>query len=1340
MALLSTLAGLFKKKKDEEIQPINIPANTPISLKGINLGQPMGGGGAVKADEVKPLDLSGISNLGQSLANVFKNVSQKINIAPPPPANAKAYNPKEEPLFDAYRSSSLPKIVEPLAKQPIVSGWEGGPTVGGIIQSIAQLPPRAVLRIGMTRDKLLGQPTKEFVPQTEMEKFILGNEPITDIEEGIKRAQQKLAEFGIKGPAGGLLAGAGVIGGTALDINPLYGIGKTGAVKTGEELASVLKAGLKIKPIDLEAGESAVKVGWDEASKVLDKLNLDPELLKKLNAGEVIDGAKFVIQKQGEQLLVNIDKTFKPATEAISKGIKLTKGKKAPKVETPPPPEVSYVDPATYADSLSTETHLGQTVGTKKIKNLELPDYAKQAEGIDRNQVEAIKSSVQAGDKINPLVLDEAGNITDGAHRLTALQELGIKEAQFVKRVPKMGAYSAEATDQTLAKSSKAFELAQEKQAKADFDEWQKAVFNDAGVRTTSKAVDALTDAIKTGSSSKLADTTDLKDIGVGTVSTRDFFRNFEKVYGDRIGEARAILLDPFDNAKNTMIRNLQSTLDELKTNVVDGLGIAPKSKESAMVQIYGEANDAERAGLYQEMVKDFGQQKADNIVQADTWFRDKYNQLLDEVNAVRQQIYPNDPEKLIPKRQDYYRHFQELSDGFLGLKNIFEQPSGIASELAGRSEFMKPLTKFLSFAQRRTGDSTTYDAVSGFLNYVKSAEYAKNIDPFVGQFRQLAEELAQATPEGGENARQLTNFIQFLRMYADDLSGKSGILERVFPKIFGEKGGRKILSVLNWANSRVKANTILANVSSSISQIWNVPQAIADVGFRTAVSSVPETLQRMFADAKGFDESNFINERYASKAFEQFDTGMLSNLKKFAMWMTTVTDEAGTKFIWTMEKNKLLDEGVDATQVAREADIATRKMVAGRGIGEVPLMQKDRVFQLVAPFQVEVGNMWWVMKDWVSEKEFSKFAKFFVVNYFLNRTIEQVGGNPIGFDPIQAGIEAKQASDEGNPVGAVGRITGEVLSQVPGVNVGLPAFLQMNDAQKKEFFGRRDPTRFGSGILIGRGLADPLFKLLPPFGGAQVEKTLQGTGAVTTGYQQNPGGELQYPIHQSGANYVRGFLFGKYSFPEARQYFENELKPLGVNDTILVRALLGQNEDAGFKAYDQIIQKREVQSVLNAVRGKITDAKLIITDPKSTEEDKQRAYQAIQDEAVRANKKLKDLLGKEADTTDVVNPITPLDKQTFAPIDVNAQVPEQPARLAVTGKASGKKVKAPKISIPKVAGIKLSIPSGSTKVASTGIKKISPPPKTKGVRLAQARKPKVPRPRRFKVNRLRVS
>lgn len=626
----------------------------------------------------------------------------------------------------------------------------------------------------------------------------------------------------------------------------------------------------------------------------------------------------------------------------------------------------------------------------------------------------------------------------------------------------------------------------------------------------------------------------EFKDIGNVRSALGERRRIFERVFGKHAAEAKKLYLDPLDDSIGKHIDDMDRLKNQMKGDIIEKLGIKPHTKEAQFVVDFGE-----KTIDFEQVQRVVGMKRAEDIKQAAQWFRKEYDTLIDQLNVVRKEIYPNSPEKLIQKRKDYFRHGKEMSEGIQGLRNLFETSAAIDPTLAGVSDFTTPRSKWLSFAQRRLGIKNDFDAIEGYLNYLPSWSYAMNIDPHIGKFRTLQKELALATDE----SRHVNNFIEWLHDFANDLSGKTNPADRAWQKYV--PGGRRTSKVLTWLNSRIKANVIVGNLSSSIAQAFNIPQGVASAK-AYAIPGMSRTLGSIFAGNIPISKSPFIRERYFDTRFTEFDEGILNNTKKFAVWLTGALDQAGTKFIWNSHYEKAVAQGM--ADPIRYADDVTSKLVAGRGIGSVPLLQKSQLFQLVAPFQLEVTNLWYVMGDMVRKKDFAALATLFVTSYLMNRVAEQIRGSDVTFDPVQASMEGINSIREEENVGrgilkAGGRLGGEVLSNlsfgqtlatlVPedGISVGGLAM------SRAELFGRGDPTRFGSGILIWKGIQDPASKVLPAFGGMQLLKTFTGAKALVTGETTSATGKQKYEIEPSVLNSMQALLFGPNSTREGRAF-----------------------------------------------------------------------------------------------------------------------------------------------------------------------------------------------------------
>jgi hypothetical protein len=313
-------------------------------------------------------------------------------------------------------------------------------------------------------------------------------------------------------------------------------------------------------------------------------------------------------------------------------------------------------------------------------------------------------------------------------------------------------------------------------------------------------------------------------------------------------------------------------------------------------------------------------------------------------------------------------------------------------------------------------------------------------------------------------------------------------------------------------------------------------------------------------------------------------------------------------------------------------ADEITRGLVAGRGIAEVPLAQQSRVFQVVAPFQLEVANMWHVMGDMVKEKDFGGIVALMIGNYIFNEAAEELTGSRVTFDPINAMEEALSEDDTNlfqkgynllvkgekptlkediTPLKLGGRLGGEVLSNVPmGQTIASTIFPENRSTitlptgeytipGRQELFGESDPTRYGSGVLVAKGLANPLYKLVPSLGGAQAEKTIKGLKAVNEKgdyINTDKGKKLRYPIEDKTGNKIKAALFGKYSLAESQKYFRDNNLPLSENQTkeFEKRVAAGENPKA---VYDDMMKERKIRALKNKLSEINKNDKLTPTD-----------------------------------------------------------------------------------------------------------------------------------------------
>ncbi|AYC30002.1 hypothetical protein [Paenisporosarcina cavernae] len=696
------------------------------------------------------------------------------------------------------------------------------------------------------------------------------------------------------------------------------------------------------------------------------------------------------------------------------------------------------------------------------------------------------------------------------------------------------------------------------------------------------------------GELTKGVDVSELKDIKPLKKYTNDVYRNFNEVFG-KDSPITARVLGDLDASKKSYVDMQEQLLKELDEKIVKGMGIKKGSKLSRLVQDYGE-KVIDLPTLQQKAPNDW-----QKVVEADKWFREKYDNLIDEVNAARAIVYPNNPSKQVPKRDNYYRHFQEFSS-WTGLKNIFDTPAAIDPHLVGASDFTKPRTKWAGFMQRRGNGKYSSDAVGGFLNYIPAASYAKNIDLNIPNFRNLKNELADQTNE----TRNLNEFLNFLDKYSGDLAGKTNPF---FDRIVQDIVGRKKMAALTWVNNRVKTNTILGNLSSTLAQVANVPLGIA-FAKEQAGKGASRTIKAFMNKNEPIHQSAFLKERYLDSKYRKFDEKWLDQPQKAAEWLMEVADRTGTSFVWNSAYEKGLK--LKVANPIKYADENTRRLVAGRGVGEVPLAQKAKVTQLIAPFTLEVGNLWRVMNDMKMEKDFGGLALLFASNFVLNKVMEETRGSSVTFDPIDAALDASEPGL--TPLQRAGTMAGEIASNVPLGQFFANLYPEYGKAgpfdgpTREELFGSRNPQRFGTGLVSMEAIQDPLFKLLPPFGGNQIKKTLNGTETLRDEGQFKDGKgtgksiplfgdkeELKYPVERNYENLIKSILFGPSATDEAKKYYKNEFRPLSANQTADYET--AKSRDVGKEFYDYLMITRREDSVKRKIKEILNDESLSETE-----------------------------------------------------------------------------------------------------------------------------------------------
>lgn len=611
---------------------------------------------------------------------------------------------------------------------------------------------------------------------------------------------------------------------------------------------------------------------------------------------------------------------------------------------------------------------------------------------------------------------------------------------------------------------------------------------------------------------------------------------------------------------------------------------------------------------------------------------RKRITDLSRQFNNVAEDVYRN---KRLNKRSDYYHHFQEIGIAE-NIQQILEGDSAnnISNALAGISENTKPKSKWQGFMQRRT-DAARYeeDAIKGFLKYAPAAEYKIAFDPYVAQMRGIVQDIIKLSDEAEVNNAKAINW---LTNYTNSLAGKTNPMDRW---IANTESGRTVLQLLNKGNSRVKANAVMGNLNSAVSQVYNLPNGLAvltdnggaqaslDVAKGSADYSAYAAKKISGQDVSDnpINQSVFLAERYIDSTIDQFDERIIHKPAQAAAFLLTFGDQVVAEQLWFSAYEQGMRLGKH-DPVAYADDLVARA-VGGRGIGEVPLMQQSQVVKLIAPFQVEVNNAWQLMKQMGGSalKDKNKALGLLIMygmTWLMNEINEALTGNRVGMDIFNAMQDAVANWDEEkNPVAntfnSAGRLVGEILSNVP-MGAQIAQMVVSDEYDREKLFGEADPSRFNTGNIGINALMDPAVQLatgqnvdwqslvtnfVTPYGGKQLNrfyKMAEDIGLIprvdfniNDGLQvsqksgaYNDKGQLKYQIDTSDPmNVLKGFVFGTYATKEGRESLDNEYSALSDKKTEIFEKAVesGANPNDFYRA----LREANVQKNLTDKNGK---------------------------------------------------------------------------------------------------------------------------------------------------------
>lgn len=629
---------------------------------------------------------------------------------------------------------------------------------------------------------------------------------------------------------------------------------------------------------------------------------------------------------------------------------------------------------------------------------------------------------------------------------------------------------------------------------------------------------------------------------------------------------------------------------------------------------------------------------------------------------------------------------------------------SPLPATINGLTANFKPGIRYMANIQNRLGYATAYDALQGFDRYIEVATDVIFHTADIQRLRAMATQIRYRASDEGlkqridaimmnpflnpdeanekvanltkEGRYGLSSFVDELDEYTNLLAGKKSRLDRGMERFFN----RKVYNVLKKFHSRVGANMVAANVGSALTNFIPIAQAAAQTGAWNMVVGMRATLKNYW-NADGLSAASvFINNR---SGYGRLAESTMDKVSEKAGILMEIVDRFTTGSVVRARYYQNLQRGMSETSAMQEADQFASGVMADRSKGSTPTLFAAQApwVKLFTQFQLEVNNtLSWVFKDLYQEERkkgvlalCKAMFGWMLGSWVLNEAYEAMTGRRMGQDPLDiindtvgdiTGYQIPNTIDamisgewdlttqQEDAYGVAANLTQNLLGELPFTQVLTMLGLEVDNGRIAvasaipdlgavlKAATSKDIAPEKRGYTIRRELAKPAYYLLPPFGGGQARKLIQGGVAAWKGGSYTVDNEgrdiLQYPVYNDNPadrakSWAQALLFGKTATEEAQSWVESGFKSLSAKETAAYQGMTEGGEDQRetyafiqaarkleknydkmmlLKAYD-ISDAAKAEYYYQVLAGDTQKAEM---EPKSTQERIDYMHEKIQD------------------------------------------------------------------------------------------------------------------------------
>lgn len=626
-------------------------------------------------------------------------------------------------------------------------------------------------------------------------------------------------------------------------------------------------------------------------------------------------------------------------------------------------------------------------------------------------------------------------------------------------------------------------------------------------------------------------------------------------------------------------------------------LGMKPRGKVDQLTQMYGEKKiSLDNLKLETPNWK--------QVVKNSNWFINAYHDFVTAANKVLDAA----GEPMIPIRENYFPHYQEVEGIFAELKKagFIVENNTLPTDINGLTQNYKPNKKWFGNAMQRKGDETTFGAIAGFDKYIEGVSQLIYHTDNIKNLRALENGLRSKH----EGTTQLTNLAPYLQEQGNLMAGKKAAIDRVIE----EKVGRGVYNALDTIKRRTGLNMLGYSVSSATSAFIPLTQAAATTSTKAFTKGMLDTVTNLFRKDGFAEQSDFLTRRVGSKPLVR---NLVDKVSDNSMAMMEMIDKFSSQTIVRGKYYELLEKGIDEKEALRQADDWAGRVMTDRSKGQQPTMFSSKTLGPLLQFQVEVNNqLSFIFKDIPKNAKnkaqlMNQMTQVLVYSYLANEVYEQVLGRRPAFDPAGVAEEAYRnfSNSELDSKEATGRFLGDVANQLPFTSVFTGGRYPVTSALPS--VNINDYTQ--NKTTIKKEALKPLKYLALPTGGSQINKIYEGNKILGDEGVYTEKGDLRYPVESSTENILKGLILGKSSLPETKEFYEkpfNQRRALGSKQTAEYEE--AKEKGLGKEFYDLTILNRTENSKKTKLKNAQKEIEKIKNDSSLTDDEREEMIREI--------------------------------------------------------------------------------------------------------------------------------